>query len=110
VRTLRRYLDESRAGAAFRGTVDIEALMWAAGLLVLAASNPGSDFHFTLFWPQWVFGIQSPGHGLGHSVAYLFRGDLAGSLDSHLLGVPVVIVLTYRIISLQVRKMRVYRS
>ena len=61
MRALRRHLDKSRAGAAFRRTVDIEALMWAAGLLVLAASNPNSDFHFTLFWPQWVFGIQSPG-------------------------------------------------
>lgn len=84
--------------------------MWAAGLLVLAVSSPSSDFHFTLFWPEWVFGIQSPGYGLGHSVAYLFRGDLANSLDSHLLGVPVVIALTYRIISLQVRKMRAYRG
>ncbi len=84
--------------------------MWAAGLLVLGVSNPDSDFHFTLFWPQWVFGIQSPGYGLGHSIAYLFRGDLAGSLDSHLLGVPVVIALTYRIISLQVRKVRASRG
>ncbi len=110
MKALRRYLDESRAAAAFRRAVDTEALMWAAGLLVLGVSNPGSDFHFTLFWPQWVFGIQSPGYGLGHSVAYLFRGDLAGSLDSHLLGVPVVIALTYRIISLQVRKLSTGRS
>ena len=109
MRTLRRYLYESRAAAAFRRAVDTEALMWFAGLLILAASNPRSDFHFTLFWPQWVFGIQSPGYGLGHSVAYLFRGDLASSLDSHLLGVPVVIALTYRIISLQVRKVRACR-
>ena len=84
--------------------------MWAAGLLVLGASNPNSDFHFTLFWPQWVFGIQSPGYGLGHSIAYLFRGDLTSSLDSHLLGVPVVIVLTYRILSLQVRKAQAIRN
>lgn len=110
MRALRRRLEESSAAAAFRRAVDTEALMWAAGLLVLAASSPRSDFHFTLFWPQWVFGIQSPGYGLGHSIAYLFRGDLAGSLDSHLLGVPVVIALTYRIISLQVRKVRAYRS
>jgi hypothetical protein len=110
MRPLRRYLDESRAAVAFRRTVDTEALMWVAGLLVLAASDPYSDFHFTLFWPQWVFGIQSPGHGLGHSIAYLFRGDLFGSLDSHMLGVPVVIALTYRIIILQARKLRTTRS
>ena len=74
--------------------------------MVLAASDPTSDFHFTLFWPQWVFGIQSPGHGLGHSIGYLFRGDLASSLDSHFLGLPAVVALTYRIINLQVRKLR----
>ena len=101
---LRRYLDESHTAATLRRTIDPEALLWAAGLLVLAASDPSSDFHFTLFWPQWVFGIQSPGYGLGHSIAYLFRGDLVSSLDSHLLGLPAVIALTYRIVSLQVRK------
>ena len=110
MRALRRYLEEPRAAAALRRVVDTEALMWVAGLLLLAASNPRSDFHFTLFWPEWVFGIQSPGYGLGHSVAYLFRGDLASSLESHLLGLPVVIALTYRIISLQVRKLRAYSS
>ena len=96
--------------AALRRAIDTEALMWAAGLLVLVAGDPSSDFHFTLFWPQWVFGIQSPGYGLGHSIGYLFRGDLASSLDSNLLGVPVVVALTYRIISLQVRKAQAIRS
>ena len=110
MRALRRYLDESSATAAFRSAVDTEALLWAIGLLVLVASDPSSDFHFTLFWPQWVFGIQSPGYGLGHAVGYLFRGDLASSLDSHILGLPVVIALTYRIISLQVRKAQAIRS
>ena len=110
MRALRRYLDESRPFAALRRVIDTEALLWAIGLLVLAASDPSSDFHFTLFWPQWVFGIQSPGYGLGHAVGYLFRGDLASSLDSHILGLPVVIALTYRIISLQVRKAQAIRS
>ena len=107
---VRRYVEDSRAVAALRRAIDTEALLWAVGLLVLAAGDPSSDTHLTLFWPQWVFGIQSPGYGLGHSIGYLFRGDLLNSLDSHLLGVPVVIALTYRIISLQVRKMRAFRS
>ena len=110
MKALRRYLDTSPTVATLRRTIDTEALLWAVGLFVLAASDPSSDFHFTLFWPQWVFGIQSPGYGLGHAVAYLFRGDLASSLDSHILGLPVVIVLTYRIISLQVRKAQAIRS
>ena len=110
MKAVRRYVEDSRAVAALRRLFDTEALLWAIGLLVLAASDPSSDFHFTLFWPQWVFGIQSPGYGLGHSIGYLFRGDLASSLDSNLLGVPVVVALTYRIISLQVRKAQAIRS
>ena len=110
MKALRRYLEEAPAAATLRRVIDTEALLWAAGLLALAATNPSSDFHLTLFWPQWVFGIQSPGYGLGHSIGYLFRGDLVSSLDSHLLGVPVVVVLTYRIISLQVHKLRACRS
>lgn len=89
-----------------RKLIDAEALIWSLGLLFLAASDPVSGTHFTLFWPQWVFGIQSPGYGLGHSIGYLFRGDLLGSLDAHLLGAPVVIVLVHRIISLEVRRLR----
>ena len=86
--------------------IDPEALAWTVGLLAIAVSNPASDRHFTLFWPQWVFGIQSPGYGLGHSIGYLFRGDLASSLDSHWLGIPAVVALSYRIMNLQVRKTR----
>lgn len=90
-----------------RAFIDLEALIWATGLAIVAISNPESEKHFTLFWPQWVFGIQSPGYGLGHSVGYLFRGDLQSSLDSHILGAPTVVVLLWRIVTLQYRKMTV---
>ena len=89
-----------------RALVDFEAFIWAAGLAIVAIGNPDSERHFTLFWPQWVFGIQSPGFGLGHSIGYLFRGDLQSSLNSHLLGAPVVAVLLWRIITLQYRKLK----
>ena len=87
-----------------RELVDFEALIWAIGLTIVAVSDPNSERHFTLFWPQWVFGIQSPGFGLGHSIGHLFRGDIQSSLNSHLLGVPVVAVLLWRIVTLQYRK------
>lgn len=89
-----------------KGLVDFEALIWAVGLSIVAIGNPESERHFTLFWPQWVFGIQSPGFGLGHSIGYLFRGDIQSSLNSHLLGVPVVAVLIWRIVTLQYRKLK----
>ena len=87
-----------------KSLVDFEALIWAVGLAIVAIGDPNSERHFTLFWPQWVFGIQSPGFGLGHSIGFLFRGDLQSSLNSHLLGAPVVAVLLWRIVTLQYRK------
>lgn len=41
-----------------------------------------------------------PGCGLGHSIAYLFRGDLRNSFHEHWLGVPAVFIILYRIYSL----------
>ena len=89
---------------AIRRLIDFEALIWTLGLIVVAVGNPTSETHFTLFWPQWVFGIESPGRGLGHSIGYLFRGDVQASLQTHWLGLPVVIVLAHRIVTLQLRK------
>ena len=92
--------------AKIRRWVDSEALIWALGLAALAAGDPASDFHFTLFWPEWVFGIESPGRGLGHSIGYLFRGDFQSSMQAHWLGAPAVAVLMWRIAALQIRKFR----
>lgn len=92
--------------AKIRRYVDSEALIWALGLVALAAGDPDSGFHFTLFWPQWVFGIESPGRGLGHSIGYLFRGDFQSSLQTHWLGAPAVALLTWRVATLQIRKFR----
>ena len=87
-----------------RRFIDFEALIWTIGLVVVAVGDPASDTHFTLFWPQWVFGIESPGRGLGHSIGYLFRGDIQASLQTHWLGLPVVAILAHRIATLQLRK------
>ena len=92
--------------AKMRRWVDAEALIWALGLAALAAVDPASDFRFTLFWPEWVFGIESPGRGLGRSIGYLFRGDVQSSVQSHWLGAPVAAALTWRAASLQIRKIR----
>lgn len=94
------------AARAAKRWVDLEALIWAAALAAVAIGDPNSDTHFTLFWPQWVFGVQSPGHGLGHSIGHLFRGDLQASLASHWLGAPAAAAIAWRAASLQARRMR----
>ncbi len=90
--------------------VDREAAIWVAALIVLALGNPESDFHFTIFWPYYVWGIKSPGFGLGHSISYLFRGDVISSFETHILGIPAVAIILWRITTLQFKLFKLNRS
>ena len=90
--------------------VDREAAIWVVGLIVLALGNPESDYHFTIFWPSYVWDIKSPGHGLGHSISYLFRGDVMATIETHILGIPAVAILVWRIATLEYRLIRRNRS
>ena len=83
--------------------IDREAAIWVVGLLVVALGNPESDFHFTIFWPYYVWGIQSPGYGLGHSISYLFRGDVISAMETHILGLPAVAIIVWRVVTLEMR-------
>ena len=90
--------------------IDREAAIWVVGLIVLALGNPQSDFHFTIFWPYYVWDIKSPGYGLGHSISYLFRGDVVAAIETHILGIPAVTILVWRIATLEYRLIRKNRS
>ena len=90
--------------------VDREAAIWAAALIVLALGNPNSEFHFTIFWPYYVWGIKSPGYGLGHSISYLFRGDVISAIESHILGIPAVAIILWRVATLEMRLFKSLRS
>lgn len=90
--------------------VDREAAIWVAALVVLALGNPNSDFHFTIFWPYYVWGIKSPGYGLGHSISYLFRGDVISAIETHILGIPAVAIILWRVITLEMRLFKSIRS
>ncbi len=90
--------------------VDREAAIWVAALVVLALGNPNSDFHFTIFWPYYVWGIKSPGYGLGHSISYLFRGDVISAIETHILGIPAVAIISWRVVTLEMRLFKSIRS
>ena len=81
-----------------------------AALMVLALGNPNSESHFTIFWPYYVWGIKSPGYGLGHSISYLFRGDVISAIESHILGIPAVAIILWRVATLEMRLFRSIRS
>ena len=81
-----------------------------AALVVLALGNPNSDFHFTIFWPYYLWGIKSPGFGLGHSISYLFRGDVISAIESHILGIPAVAIILWRVLTLEMKRFKSIRS
>jgi hypothetical protein len=77
-----------------------ELVFWISALVALAISNPTAQAHFTLC-PLKLLGFTwCPGCGLGHSIAFLFHGDIKSSFHAHWLGIPALIILLYRIYQL----------
>lgn len=77
----------------------LELVCWITAILFLAILPPEAN-HFTLCPFANIGILWCPGCGLGKSVAYLIRGDLQNSFQSHWLGIPVFAVLAKRIVSL----------
>lgn len=82
---------------AHRRRARLEAIFWIAGLVAVALPDPSGDpwLRACLFdrvgeWIGWPF---CPGCGLGRSVAWLVRGDLAASFAMHPLGLPAAAIL-----------------
>ena len=85
-----------------------ESLIWAAGLLILAISNPDGGMHFSIC-PLYNLGFDfCPGCGLGKSISLLFHGELTRSFAAHPLGIFAVIVLSYRIFHLTKNYLNLY--
>ncbi len=75
----------------------IEWIAFLSGLILMASMDPTvKGFSFCLFEQ---IGISfCPGEGLGHSIAWLFRGELNKSLNANLFGLLAVAVLSARIL------------
>jgi hypothetical protein len=74
-----------------------ELTFWVAALLSLAVTNQTDQAHFTLC-PLKLLGFTwCPGCGLGHSISFLFHGDIESSFKAHWLGIPALIIILYRI-------------
>lgn len=68
-----------------------------AGLTLIALHNPNGGSASLCIIDRMGFTF-CPGCGLGKSIALLFRGQLYASFEAHLLGIPAVLILIYRII------------
>jgi Protein of unknown function (DUF2752) len=74
-----------------------ELAFWVAALTCLAFTNPTNQSHFTLC-PLRLLGFKwCPGCGLGHSISFLFHGDIKSSFRAHWLGIPALAIIIYRI-------------
>jgi hypothetical protein len=77
----------------------IEWVVFLCGLVLMGTMDPtvqGTSFCFFEF-----IGIEfCPGEGLGHSIAWLFRGEFNNAIEANLLGPIAVIVLSLRILQI----------
>ncbi len=90
--------------------VNLEALIWTAGLLFLAFMQFGSGNHFTVC-PIKNLGFDfCPGCGLGYSIHYLFHLDIKSSFAAHPLGIIALPLLLHRIYVLTKMSMTKYKT
>ncbi len=79
-----------------------EVTFWITSLLLLALMDPGTGTHYSFCIFKFI-GIKfCPGCGLGHSISYLFHGELTASLTAHPLGIFAVVVIAFRIYKLSI--------
>ncbi|MEO9147683.1 MAG: DUF2752 domain-containing protein [Ginsengibacter sp.] len=77
-----------------------ELAAWVSGLILLALMSPGTDTHYSFCFFKFI-GIQfCPGCGLGHSISYLFHGNIRASFAAHPLGIFALIIISFRIFRL----------
>ncbi|HEY5371346.1 MAG TPA: DUF2752 domain-containing protein [Hanamia sp.] len=77
-----------------------ELSAWVIALSLLAFMDPQSNTHYSLC-PFKFIGISfCPGCGIGHSISYLFHGDLRASFSAHPLGIFALAVILLRIFRL----------
>ncbi|RYE22406.1 MAG: DUF2752 domain-containing protein [Sphingobacteriales bacterium] len=79
------------------GAPYFEACFWVAALIGLACTNPGQESHFSLCFFKRMGWSLCPGCGLGHSIAWLFHGNMLQSFKAHPLGLFALAVILHRI-------------
>lgn len=80
----------------------MEWMFWFGALGALAVMDPHSSGTSLCLFE--AVGIPfCPGHGLGHSIAFTFRGEWAQAFSAHPLGPLAILILGGRIIKLWIK-------
>lgn len=77
----------------------IEWMVFLTGLVMLATMDPLSSSRSLCLLEMAGFDW-CPGDGLGHSIAFLFRGEFFNAIKANFMGPIAVLVLSSRIIKL----------
>jgi hypothetical protein len=74
-----------------------EPFIWILAFVYLAIIDPTVTTAFSIC-PLHALGFQHcPGCGLGRSISFLLHGDIIGSFETHILGIPATIILILRV-------------
>ena len=80
--------------------VGLETLIWISALVYLGFFNDPFHQHFTIC-PLSNAGFEyCPGCGLGNSISLILNGYFVESFNAHILGIPAVVIIIFRIFSL----------
>lgn len=77
-----------------------EWMALAGGLMLAASFDPYGSSEFTWCLLEWIGIPWCPGEGLGHSIAFMVRGDIHNSLSSNFMGLPAIIIIGLRTVFL----------
>ncbi|MEO6636803.1 MAG: DUF2752 domain-containing protein [Ginsengibacter sp.] len=84
----------------YRINVGLEIIFWMTALITLAFMKPGTDPHYSFCVLKFLGVNQCPGCGLGHSISFLFHGEVKKSFDAHPLGAFAMVIILARIFTL----------
>lgn len=74
----------------------LEAVIWIVAIIALALTSPVDQCYSLCLFHH--LGISwCPGCGLGHSISWLFRGEIVESFNAHPLGIPALLIIGIRV-------------
>ncbi|MEX0843662.1 MAG: DUF2752 domain-containing protein [Balneolaceae bacterium] len=75
----------------------LEWVVFSIGLILLGIMNP-ENFGTSLCLFEFAGIDFCPGEGLGHSIAYTFRGDFSSAMKANMAGPAAILILSLRIL------------
>lgn len=87
----------------------MEWIVFLGGLIVMASMDPATKAETLCLFERAGISF-CPGHGLGHSIAFLFRGELQQAISAHFMGPAAVLILSGRIIWIWKNKLTTHKK